>query len=141
MVSQEKDRWEGLGPWPDSQQGPSVRGWKRHFWDMGAPAVYSQKKNKHCLRDTDIHHQRLSKHISENWRTPEREKDQNERRNRAEIVLNMMKNTNLQHIRISVNSMYNIHTRRFTIRHLIIKWLKAKERILKSCKWEGTHDL
>ena len=43
-----------------------------------------------------------------------------------------MKNTNLQHIRISVNSMYNIYTRRFTIRQLIIKWLKAKERILKA---------
>lgn len=28
--------------------------------------------------------------------------------------------------------MYNIYTRRLTIRHLIIKWLKAKERLLKA---------
>lgn len=43
-----------------------------------------------------------------------------------------MKNSNLQHTRISVNSKYNIYTRRFTVRHLIIKQLKVKERILKA---------
>ena len=43
-----------------------------------------------------------------------------------------MKNSNLQHIRISVNSKYNIYTRRYTVRYLIIKQLKAKERIWKA---------
>ena len=43
-----------------------------------------------------------------------------------------MKNSNLQQIRISVNSKYNIYTRRYTVRYLIIKQLKAKERIWKA---------
>ena len=54
MVSQEKDRLEGLGPltWTPNR-GLVSEGGIRHFWDMGTPCSIFQKKSKHCLRDID----------------------------------------------------------------------------------------